>query len=998
MIQLGRQWSQRLRAWRAELENHVMTPVGEVAFEGFMTLERLTPERAETMAYAPYPVGTAWGGCWEYGWFRGAAVIPEDCAGRRIVFLGRVGGEQLVYADGVAAGSIDRGHPYVTLTRSARGGETVRLLIESYAGHGARLENLGPCPPERPAIPPVPDCQCRVERSLIAAWNEDAYQLLLDVETLMKLLDILPDRSLRAQKVARALEDFTRLADFELPLAQRQESFRKARAALAPALACHNGSTAPEMWIFGQSHIDLAWLWPIEETWHKAARTYSNQLPLLEEYPEYRFFLCEPALADMLRLQHPEVWQRVRAAYDRGQIWPEGAFYIECDTNIPSGESLIRQLLWGKRWFREHFGMDSQVAWQPDTFGFTAQLPQLLRGFGVPYFATQKLLRADPETERFPYQNFLWEGLDGSTVLALSFFKDNSPIDPGTFHDRWTRDRAQTTDIDALLHPFGYGDGGGGPTREMVEMARRLADLEGAPRSHYGDLLSFFRHMEERGVENRWVGELYLAWHRGTYTAQRRQKALMRRAERALHDAEALVALLPAGEQAAYGEPLRGAWEKVLLSQFHDVAAGAGIRRVHEEAARWLEEAIGVARGIVERLTPASCGLSGEGRSAVNPLPWPRRAWIDGLYVELPASGAAPLIPLPEQPADARARETERGIELENRFLRLTVDGGGRITALTDLDNGLLLIPDGAAMNDWRLYQNVEAVYDAWELSRDWEKCLIEAPFETSVTLTRNTPACCEVTVRRRFGQSASEQVIRLRAGSRRVDFETRVDWQERHRLLKVHFDSGILAEDALHEIQFGHVRRPAHRSHAFAADRYEVAQHRWTALCEENRGFAVLNDGCFGVSTGRGGIALTLLRAPLAPDDTCDQGEHLITYALYPFATDFARSGTVREGYELSNPPRVVAGTCEARPGVWCESDSVILETVKPAEDGDGFILRLYESLRMRGVGTLRLPFEAEVSDCGMAEDGNAPLGTGRDIPVALRPFEVKTLRVRRV
>ena len=998
MLDLGRQFHQRLRAWRQELERHVMTPVGEVAFEGFTTYDRLTPEQAEHAAYRPYPVGIPWGACWEYAWFRAEAVVPPECAGQRIVFFGKVGGEQLVYADGVAVGSIDKGHPYVTLTRKARGGERIHLLIESYAGHGARLEALGPCPPERPAIPPAPEAQCTVESSFLALWHEDAYQLLLDVETLMQLLEILPDRGLRAQKVAQALDVFMHIADFELPFEARQESFRKAREALAPALSCHNGSTAPTMWLFGQSHIDLAWLWPYEETWHKAARTYSNQLTLMDEYPEFRFLLCEPALLEMLRLQHPELWQRVKEAYARGQILPEGAFYVECDTNIPSGESLIRQLQWGKRWFREHFGVDSQVAWQPDTFGYSAVLPQLLKGLGIPYFATQKLLRADPETQRFPYQYFQWEGLDGSEVFAMSFFKDNAPIDPRTLHARWYKERQQMTGIDTMLSPYGYGDGGGGPTREMVELARRLEDLEGVPRSHYGGLREFFDHVSAQGTENRWVGELYLTWHRGTYTAQRRQKALMRRAERAIHDAEALVALQPASGQAAYAAPLHDAWEKLLLSQFHDVAGGVGIRRVHEDAVGWLNETIAMAQGITDQLLP----LSGEGQSVVNSLSWPRRAWLrlpDGkdAYVEAPASGVTPLFPLADQPDDASAVESAEGIALENCHLRLMIDRQGRIVSLLDKDNQVPLLGPGQLMNDWRLYQNVQTVYDAWELDRDWARDRLDDPFETDVALTRRDPSCCEITVRRRFGQSDSEQVIRLYASSRRVDFVTRVNWQERRRMLKAHFSSNILAEDALHEIQFGYIRRPAHRSHAFAADRYEVCNHRYTALCEENRGFAVLNDGCYGVSTDRGEIALTLLRAPLVPDDTCDRGEHVLTYALYPFATDFAHSGTVREGYALNNPLVVREGTCQRASGPWCESDSVILETVKPAEDGDGLILRLYESLHTHGKGMLHLPFEAEVFDCGMAEDQRHPIGIGRDIPLSLKPFEVKTLRLRR-
>ena len=607
MKRLPRQQCQRLEAWRKEMKNHLYTPVGTVDFEGFTVFDRLTPQEAASRPMQPFPAGTKWGACWEYAWFRTAFTLPEACAGRRTILLPGVGGEQLIYVDGVARGSNDKGRDYVTLRREAKAGETITVLVESYAGHGARLEEMPPCPPERPAVPPVTGPQCTVKKSVLAVWNEDAYQLYMDVEILCDLLSQLDAKSLRYQKVARALMDFTYTADFELPLEARHESFRKAREVLAPALNCHNGSTAPTMWLMGQSHIDLAWMWPEEETWHKVARTYSNQLALMEEYPEYRFLLCEPKLLDMLRSQHPELWARVKAAFDKGQIDPEGAFYIECDTNLPSGESLIRQLIRGKRWFREHFGVDSQVAFQPDTFGYSAVLPQILSKLNIPYFATQKLLRADPECERFPYQNFVWEGIDGSTVQALSFFKNNAQVTPSQFIQRWRDNRTQQENIDTPLYQFGFGDGGGGATRDMLEAVRRMGDLEGLPRSRYGGMKEFFEETARQAEGNRWVGELYLSWHRGTYTTQRMTKILMSHVERLLHNAEALLAMLPAAERAEHMPIVNAAWDALMFCQFHDVAGGVGIKRVHEEAEAKLYAQVRALTALIER--PRLCLL-----------------------------------------------------------------------------------------------------------------------------------------------------------------------------------------------------------------------------------------------------------------------------------------------------------------------------------------------------------------------------------------------------
>lgn len=997
----GRQFSQKFRAWKEELLKQLYTPVAQVAFEGFTTFERLTRQQAAAHEKRPFASGEKWGACWEYGWFSATVTLPAACSGKRVVLLTRMGGETLVYQDGRAVGSVDRGHPFVTLHRCARGGERYTLLAECYAGHGARLESLGPCPPERPAIPKTPDAQCVYEDSVLAVWNEEAYQLALDVLTLDWLLQTLPEKSLRAQKVRKALSDFVNIADFELPMPERTESFVRAREALRPAMECHNGSTAPTMWIFGQSHIDLAWLWPEEETRRKAVRTYSNQLGLMEEYPEYRFLLCEPALLEMLREQDAECWQRVRQAAQEGRIFAEGAFYVECDTNIPSGESLIRQLLFGKRWYRENMDTESRVAWQPDTFGFSAALPQILRKMGVPYFASQKLTRADPECQRFPYQHFYWEGIDGSRVLALNFSRNNSPIDPLAFQKRWEEDRAQQEDIDTLLFPFGYGDGGGGPTRDMLELARRVTDLEGAPRARYGGLREYFEWIERQGVENRWVGELYLPWHRGVYTAQRRQKMLMRRLEEALRKGEGLLALRP--DEVLERAVHRG-WHVLLLSQFHDVAGGVGIRRVHAEACAALREALENLQGAcAAALLPCfSLTASDEALMLYNPLSWRRTEWArlpDGSmrYVSVPAGGVAPLGAL-SQPDDARLTETESGFRMENRFLSLEVDRQGRIVSLLDRENGAPLLSPGMVMNDWRLYKNVQVVYDAWELDRNWREGYLPGAITASVAPGKQAGAFCELCIRRSFGESKAEQRMRLYAASRRIDFETAVDWQERRKMLKVHFESNVLCENALHEIQFGAVERPAHASHPFAADRYESCNHRYSALREENRGFALLNNGMYGVSTDRGALALTLLRAPLVPDDTADRGEHTFTYALYPFAGSFATSDVVLQGYCLNQPLEPLQASGMEKEGIACHSDSVVLETIKPAQDGRGMILRLYESKRTWAAASLRFPFAVRVFESSMdEEETGALLAAGREAPLSLRPFEIKTLRVER-
>ncbi len=417
-----------------------------------------------------------------------------------------------------------------------------------------------------------------------------------DYHTLYDLWKAMPERDLRTMKIGEALQQFTYVADFETPWPQRIQGILEGDKLLRPLLEKKNGDTVPVYSTFGQSHLDLAWLWPQEETRRKAARTYSNQLALMERYPGYRFLLCGPTILEYLKADYPRLYGRVREKVRTGQFLPEGAVYVESDTNLPGGESLVRQFVMGKRWFQAEFGADSQVAWLPDTFGFTGALPQIMRECRVPYFATQKLLRCDPECEQFPYNLFWWEGIDGTRVLAHIYKKNNAVFGPGALRERWEKDRNQKQGIDTLLFPFGYGDGGGGPTELMVEMEQRCRDLEGAPRCTMESPAAFFHRLDQKAVSHVYYGELYLAWHRGTYTAQARIKRGVRKGEMALREAEYLAGLLRLTGQVQGQEETLGKieelWKLLLVQEFHDILPGTSIERVNREA----EEALARVR------------------------------------------------------------------------------------------------------------------------------------------------------------------------------------------------------------------------------------------------------------------------------------------------------------------------------------------------------------------------------------------------------------------
>lgn len=988
---VGRQWEDRLRLWSQQFEKHYRRKALPLDLTYFTTMEHMPYARAVEETFLPAPAGTRWGKKWEYGWFRTQVRIPPELEGQRLVLTLPAAPELLVWINGREAGSIDRCHPDITLTRCARAGERYEIVAEGYAGHGPRPEGAGPFGVGEIPVPEPPETQATVGEAAVWVWNETVFQTAMDYLALYSLVRKLPERSLRAMRIIEGLKRFTYQADFELPEPELTESLQRADEELKPLLACRNGSTAPEFTVFGQSHLDLAWLWPVEETVRKTARTYSNQLALMEEYPEYRFLLCEPPILECLKKHYPDVYRRVKERAAQGGFYPDGAVWVEADMNIPSGESLIRQFVWGKRWFRDEFGADSRVAWMPDTFGFPAALPQIMKKCGVPYFATQKLLRQDPEAAPFPYNVFWWEGMDGSRVLAHIFKKNNAVFRPEDLIARWEEDRNQQEDIGGLMYPYGHGDGGGGPTREMVELARRCRDLEGAPRCRLEPPEAFFDRAQEEDIPNVWQGELYLAWHRGTLTAQAETKRGIRKAEIALKQAEYAMArrmLLgepPAAEQKKELEEL---WRCLLFHQFHDVAAGASIARVHQQAVEKLTETVRRA----EALTAQLLGTPGERTVVHNPLGWPR------LYrgYELPAQGWAEIGPerrwTPEQLARVR-RLPEGGYELKNRYLTGLVSEAGELTSLRLAgDETEFLSGPG---NRFLLFKDVNTCYDAWEIGSMYEHLPVELAPEAQAEPSQEEDGAALV-VTRRIGGSLLKQRIFLGHDARRLDFETELDWQEKHKLLKVAFPAGIHATEAAQEVQFGYRKRPTHRSRQSDRDQYEVCNQRYTAVWDGGTGLAVLNDGKYGVSVSGSEIRLTLMRAPMVPDMTADRGNHRFTYAVYPFLGPFAGSGVVREAVELNEPP-VLGGPWPgaAEQALFLpQNKNILVDTVKPADTAENALLvRVYEAMGMGTRASFAVsPLVKRVEETDMLEENGGALSREDLASLPFRGFEIKT------
>ncbi len=1025
-MSLSPEWRDRINAWIKELPRQFYRPFGAVVLEGFFTLEYLDPDQARQGEFVPMPEGAEWGAKWEYGWFRGDLELPGEAAGHRICLDFDAGGAgALIWINGRLANGRDRSPRDCCLVAEAQGGESFEILAEVYADHGPRRCSPGPVPPERPSVPEPPDRQQTVGKTTFGRWVEQAYQLYADARCLMEIRDRIDPDSLRVAEIDAGLKEMTFLADFELDLDDRIASFVAARERLAPLMACRNGSTAPRLYGFGHGHLDVAWLWPLQETERKAARTLSNQLEMLEAYPGYSFLHSQAHLFRMVQRRYPDLYERVKQAAAAGKILVDGGTWVEMDTNITGGESLIRQFLHGKRYFREEFGVDSRMLWLPDVFGYSAAMPQILRGCGVDYFATAKIFWNYPGGDTFPHNTFRWVGTDGTDVGVHLMNDYNSRTYPSYLIERW-KERVQKDGISERLFPFGLGDGGGGPDREHLEFAIRLEDLEGCPKLEMTTPGKFFADLDAKGWPDvRYVGELYFQAHRGVFTSQAKTKKGNRRSELSLREAEFWGSIARATAGFAFGpEVLDEAWKQILLHQFHDILPGTSIQRVYDEAEATYKQVIATAASVRDKAQSALTA-SGEAITLFNSLNWDRygrirlpEGWagaidhegdalccqdIEGArYVEprLPACGWTSL-QRAEEPrlpcSDGTCVEaTER--TLENQHLRIELNVRGEIVSCYDKDAEAELA-DGP-VNVFRMYKDVPTQYDAWDIDSMYEEMpvALDVPAESIEKITDGGLVGI-LRVTRQLHNSKMVQEIRLARRSRRVDFVTTIDWNEHHKLLKVCFPVCVHADHAIHEIQMSHVTRPNHRSRQYDADRFEVPQQKWTALAEGNRGAAVLNDCKYGVNVLANSINLTLLKAPKAPDMQADLGRQEFTYSLYTWNGSLADSGVVRQGYDLNIPPTVADGDGGHRTMIRIGDPDVILETVKPAEDGSGdLVVRLYESMRRHVETTVAfdLPVQSAHETDMLEEDGRPLELSDGAVALAFRPFEIKTIRLK--
>ena len=1010
-------------------------PVGEIVLSGFKAERKMLLPEALEQPRQPIPEGTAWGKPWEYAWMFGEIRLPDSVKGERIVMNLNPGGESTLFLNGQPFGTYRGGgvlhpHHYMVdqiLTTNAEGGERFELAMEVYGGTPLPVSPKGRCAsgpifPEEGVRMACKDSAV-LGNCTFGIWNEEAYQLWLDLTVLLDVYDTQDKNSFLKEKIGYLLDEMLDKVDIEVPFRQRRAAYQQAREIIKPAMEAKNGTFAPSMGAIANSHLDVAWLWPLAETERKTVRTISQQLRLLEEYPEAKFLQSQCVLYDMCQKQYPELFEKVKEAVAKGQWIAEGAMWVEPDTNLAGGEAIIRQFLYGKRYFKEELGVESRVAWLPDSFGYSAVLPQILAGCDVDGLTTQKIFWTYNDAEPFPYHAFQWKGLDGTTVPCYLHMFYESFVDVKTLITRWNARLTQDGSGDFYL-PFGYGDGGGGPTRDDFEQIRREQDLQGVPKMRYETPNELFERRTKEALPT-WRGELYFQCHRGTYTTQSAVKKGNRLSEQAMRAYElwASCAALLGKEQYPVAD-LEARWKEVLLNQFHDIIPGSSISRVNVEAVQLYKEILtATTKGIQKAINALSTGVEGvtlfhtqscerkqlvllddrfaEGARTVEGDKVPCMQTEDGVLalVTLPSMGSVSLLPDQTEAVETVSAYTEgENYVLCNENLKAVFNANGELISLTDRNTGKERI--GGVSNRLHLYRDLPRAFDGWDIDSQTENREVDMDLQCSaeVILEKGLRAAIRFTTS--FSQSQMVQTVTLDAGAKRLDFNTKVDWHECHKLLKVFFNTGIDAVEAANQIQFGHVMRPAHRSQHLDRDRFEVCNHGFTAMFEAARGAAVLNDCKYGVSMKDGEIGLSLLRAAVNPDQVADQGEHTFVYSYYVWDGAWENSGIVQEAAALNTQVYMAAGSSAATSYLTVDEPNVIIETVKLAEDGSGdLIVRAYESMNGTRAAKLRTAFDfSRAYECNMLEKPSKELiAENGSVGLEFRPFEIKTLRVQR-
>lgn len=1018
----------KLERFANRLEPHIFEKQCELKDVEFFHADRQYHTVPET-GFAPAENGFKWSGEGTYCWFKSAFTVPKSLDGKTLFVMPHIGGyEALLWVDGIPFGTFatkivytEHGNHYCDMIKSsARAGETVEIALEYYAGH------LYPgCMPDETY--PVKDFTFEFDGIEICTKNYEVQDFYFDLCSLLEIAKNLPDTSFRWGEVVDALYDTYKIIDISLddtPFDEVTESLRKASPILKSCLAKKNGDSAPEAAIIGHSHMDTAWLWHVGETVKKCCRTYANQLNLMEQYPEYKFVQSSACHSDFIRKYYPSLFTRIQKAVASGRYEPNGGVWVECDCNITSGESMVRQFLWGQRFTRNYFNFTSNCFWLPDTFGYSAAIPQIMKGCGVDYFLTTKISWND--TNKFPYDTFYWQGIDGTKVFTHFNTTHHFPS-PEDIIERIDGKKdgiKQRTVTNKRLLSFGFGDGGGGPQYEMCEFARRCEDTAGVPKTHYSLVGDFMKELEKDCKNpNTYRGELYLELHRGTLTNQHTIKRNNRKAELALRDLETAV-VSDAVKKAKTCDSERTAplYETLLINQFHDILPGTCISRAHLESRAQTTALISSARAQTKELLGET---DGDEITFTNTLSFDRTDCIfapyrDGYIIDggyrqqkyTALDGSAKLlvagVTVPAF-SSVTLKYVKGDIVSESAF---AVDGQALRTPFADVkfaDDGTLSsfvdrradreLVNGIPFNTFMLAEDLPESWDNWDIDADiMSKFKYCSDLVSREAISDGSVAYIVRCEYRISAKSTLKQDIIFFADSPEVRFDTAMDWNDDHRFLKTFFDTTVCDDFARHEIQFGYVKRPTTRNTSIEQAKFEVVNHKYTDISETSFGVAILNDCKYGISAEGGKLGLSLHKGGVHPDALGDKdGIHICTYSFLPHTGSFGAENVIRPAYELNVPVIETAGEASLARLVSVSAPNIFVEAVKPCEDGEkAYIVRMYEAEGTYTHSSVSFADLAKnVSVTNMLEEVISELPAAEKYEIEFKPFEIKTFKV---
>ena len=948
--------------------------------------------------------------------------------------------EALAYIDGQPFATTDRHHQEFTLSAQHRTSSSHALVLHGWTGAFSQAGK-----------------RLMMNECCVALVDPPTRELIALTRVALQSAHLLDDLIPAKARIYNALDAAYKILETREPLGGElfYASVPAALETLRAGIAAAGSALDAEIIAAGHAHIDVAWLWTLAQTRRKAGRTFHTMLRQLEEYPEFHFTQSQPQLYEYIKADYPELFAAIKARVLEGRWELIGGMWVEADCNISGGESLARQFLLGRNYFTKEFGQgaESPVLWLPDVFGYAWNLPQLIKLAGLEYFFTIKI--GWNQTNKLPFDSFWWQGLDGTKVLThfsttpdipwggkplnlMNFATYNASLAPFAVLGSWAKLQHKETQ-QTMLMSYGYGDGGGGPTREMNENAVLMKEFPGMPKVKQGKVIDFFKRLELQSGDQlpTWNAELYLEIHRGTYTTQGRNKRANRKSEFLLHDAELLAAQASILD-ANYAYPhaaLTDAWKVVCLNQFHDIIPGSSIGAVYTESLAQYAQLQKDVTALRDAALEVIAKHAGGDLLVVNPMSLARSDlvfWAGGV---VPAQG----LMRSDDEASVMIQTTEDGVLLdlhnslephavvplifgqgynsdglldgdlsvstthvENSVLRVELNAAGDITRIFDKRFNREVLPADGTANQWMAFEDRPIAWDAWDIDIFYDDKVFLADPASSVTVLETGPLRVMLQVTRRILNSDFVQRISLTRHSPQLDFDTQIDWRERHILLKTAFPADILSPVATHEIQWGNVERPTHRNTSWDWARFETCAQKWVDLSEGDYGVALLNDCKYGHDVQGNTIRLSLLRSPTAPDPEADQGQHQFKYSLLMHGT-VAPQGIARHAYALNNPSLIAhssgAAPHQIRAVVQDDSDieRVIIETVKRAEDGNGIVLRLYDCNRSRGLVTLTAGFDIE-SACitNLLEETLETLEVdGRSVTVLVKPFQIVTLRL---